>query len=507
MNIQATDIALAGAVTPRGVHAYLAANGWTKLGSCHGNTGDVYRLREDEREAVLVPASTKFADYVTRLMQLAETLGRVENRRQSMVLTDLSLAEVDLIRVRLPKAHDDSSIPLSAGVGLLDELRRLLVAAACSVSGPQRMFRAGRNQKAAAYIDRVRLGRTEPGSFVVNMLVPVSPSLTGSEPAQLPLLEPFERRATRMLVSGLRASREATELVNRGEDIRAFEERIGKGVSANLCQATANLISIGSGLDVSVSWALTRQPHEDQTDERAVVAFAPSDAPVLQEAARILGDRQERYDERIEGYVSALARDQSEPEGRVTGDRRCAGIGQGGLQPARVHKDRPCPRQTIECVARRRSVPGGPALASRESSRSDGGRERRLMSSFLLPRDPLLVLPLGPVPCSADLWLAWTRNQRVTRVLAASCGSRVSEEVPQALSNHAEVAECREDCFLSVGRAGFGAFTALAVPSGAYTNAREFLAMSNPACLRCPAVVGTNPSSNLLVGCHKPPNA
>ena len=318
MNVEATDIALAQSVTPRGVHAYLAANGWTKLGPCHGNTGDVYCLPEDEREAVLVPASTEFADYVTRLIQLAETLARVENRRQSTVLTDLSLAEVDLIRVRLLRTHDDSSVYLSRGVDLLHESRMLLLAAACSASGPQRMFRAGRNQKAAAYVEKVRLGQTEPGSFVVNMLVPVSPSLMKPEPTQLPLLEPFERRATRMLVSGLRASREATELVNRGENIRAFEERVGKGVSANLCQATANLINTGGGLDVSVSWALTRQRHEDQTDERAVVAFAPPDAPVLQEAARILGDRQERYDERIEGYVSALVRDHSEPDGRVT---------------------------------------------------------------------------------------------------------------------------------------------------------------------------------------------
>ena len=318
MNIDATDIALAESVTPRGVHAYLAANGWIKLGPCQGNTGDVYCLREDEREAVLVPASAEFADYVTRLIQLTETLGRVENRRQATILTDLSLAEVDLIRVRLPKTYDDSSIPLSAGVGLLDESRKLLLAAACSASRPQRLFRAGRNQKAAAYIDHVRLGQTEPGSFVVNLLAPVTPSLAKAESAQMPLLDPFERRVARMLVSGLRASREATELVNRGEDIGAFEERIGKGVSANLCQATANLINTGSGLNVSVSWALTRQPHEDQADERAVVAFAPSDAPVLEEAARILADQQERYDERIEGYVSALARDQPDPDGRVT---------------------------------------------------------------------------------------------------------------------------------------------------------------------------------------------
>ena len=318
MNIEATDIALAESVTPRGMHAYLAANGWKKLGPYHGNTGDVYCLREDEREAVLVPASAKFADYVTRLLQLAETLGRVENRRQSNVLTDLSLAEVDLIRVRLPNANDDSSIPLSAGVGLLDESRKLLLAAACSASRPQRRFRAGRNQKAAAYVDRVRLGQTEPGSFVVKLLGPVTPSLTNAGPGLLALLEPFERQVAQMLVSGLRAAREATELANRGEGIDAFEERVCKGVSANLCQATANLINTGSGLDVSVSWALTRQPYGEETDERAVVAFAPSDAPVLEEAGRILSDRQERYDERIEGYVSALARDKSKHDGRAT---------------------------------------------------------------------------------------------------------------------------------------------------------------------------------------------
>ena len=39
---------------------------------------------------------------------------------------------------------------------------------------------------------------------------------------------------------------------------------------------------------------------------------------MLHEAARVLTERQERTDERIEGYVSALVRDQSDPEGRVT---------------------------------------------------------------------------------------------------------------------------------------------------------------------------------------------
>ena len=119
MSAHVTETTLAETVNPLGVHAYLAANGWTKIGPCQGDTGDIYRLQEDEHEAVLVPASATFADYVTRIVQLAEILGRVENRRETAILTDLSLADVDLIRIRLPEAHDDSPIPLSAGVDLL----------------------------------------------------------------------------------------------------------------------------------------------------------------------------------------------------------------------------------------------------------------------------------------------------------------------------------------------------------------------------------------------------
>ena len=352
MSTHVTETTLAETVKPLGVHAYLAANGWTRIGPCHGDTGDVYRLQEDEREAVLVPASATFADYVTRILQLAEILGRVENRRQTTVLADLSLADVDLIRIRLPEAYDDSSIPLAAGVDLLQESRKLLLAAACSASRPQRMFRAGRHQQAAAYVDKVRLGQTELGSFVVNMLAPISPSLTRPEPTQPPLLDPFGRRATRMLVSGLRAAREATVRVNRGEDIGAFEERVGRGVSANLCQAAANLIDTGKGLTVSVSWALTRQSDEERTDGRAAVAFPPSDALVLHEAARVLTERQERIDERIEGYVSALVRDQSDPEGRVT----IKAVLDGALTSVKVDFDPPEYSRIADAHDRRLSV-------------------------------------------------------------------------------------------------------------------------------------------------------
>lgn len=310
-----SEVNLARTIGLRGVHAYLAANGWHRADALRRETADVYVCAEDDREAAIVPASEEYGDYGVRIYQIAEQIGRVEGRRRLAVLADLSLAEWDLVRLRLPTADADTSVGLAAAAAVLEESKKLLLAAACSADRPQRMYRAGRNRRATAYLDRVRLGQTEPGSFVINLLAPVAPAL-GEQGTLLPE-EPFERQVTRKLVSGLRASRQAMDRFNRGVGaIGEFESRLCEGISANLCQAVARLTEAGEGLEISVSWAMTRPA--DGATERAAVAFRPPDIAVLDEAARVLSDRQERTDEEIQGYVSRLARDRTDPNGTAT---------------------------------------------------------------------------------------------------------------------------------------------------------------------------------------------
>ena len=318
MNTPATEAAFARNIGLRSVHAYLRANGRNREESLGGDTADIYIWAEDEREAAIVPASERYGDYGTRIYQIAEQLGRVEGRRMLTVLTDLALAESDLVRVRLPNADDDNAVSLADGAAALGEAKSLLLAAACSADRPQRMYRAGRNKRAADFVRQVRLGQTEPGSFVISIISPVPPSLQKPLFPKEPVEEPFERRVARKLVSGLQASRTATDRVNRdAAGISEFEERVDDGVSANLCRSVARLTEVGGGLDVSVSWAMTR-PDDSEVPKRVAVSFRQPDAPVLDEAARVLADRQERTDEEIEGYVSRLARDQTDPQGTAT---------------------------------------------------------------------------------------------------------------------------------------------------------------------------------------------
>ena len=315
MTTQIPDPGDLTAISPRSLRYYLEAQGWQRTQG-YGEHGHVYGRADTDTE-LLVPRSSGLADYARRVYELLHFLSQLEERTPWAVLRDFSLAETDLIRVQLPDAHTGPSIPIADAALLLTEAQNLLRAAACSVSKPQRAFRAGRHKAASDYLETVHMGQTERGSFIINLLSPVPPNLV--EPGQPGLFPsepppPFERQVVRKLNSGLRAARDAVQQADCGHGISGFEDRLHDGVSANLCSAAATLIERGRGLVVSISWSLNRP----EPGGRAETRFAASDAPVLEEASRVLTSRQERADEHIEGYVSRLARDKSAREGAVT---------------------------------------------------------------------------------------------------------------------------------------------------------------------------------------------
>ena len=298
----------------RSLYAYLRSRGWREMDS-FGDSVYVYG-REGEDEELLVPGS-RLSDYGRRVFDILVTLSSSEGRDVRAVIRDVSLSEYDLVRVRLPEADVQGSVPVGAGVSLVQESRDLLLAAACSAWRPQRAFRAGRVQEAADYMRTVRLGQTEVGSFVVNLLSPVPPSLDGMVADNRGLFpEPYARRVTRTLVSGLSSAEQAVASVNLGSGIEEFESKVGLGVSANLCDAIVGLLSVEGRqvVDVSVSWSLVREA----PGERERMLFGASDAAVLREASLGLKFRQERPNERVAGYVSGLARGQAERRGRAT---------------------------------------------------------------------------------------------------------------------------------------------------------------------------------------------
>lgn len=313
MNAPFVDLAAVRAVSPTSLSAYVRAEGWAKQ-ERFGEHSDVYA--RDRAPELIIPGTTKLGDYPEVVFAIIRTLAKFEGRTEAQVFKDLSVSDRDVVRIRAPEALDDGSLQVDAGVNIFAFGRDLLLSAACSAIEPRTVFRAGKNKDAVEYMNRVRLGQTEQGSFIVTLLAPVPPLL---EPAQtalwpVPAEEPYDRMVTRFLADGVEAAGNAAEQVARGDSVDAFNRAVKHGVSANLCEALSSLINVGNGLDVSVTWSRTRPTPEP----RRIVKFTREEGEVLKEAARVLRMQEPRLDEDLQGYIVAAGRSLAQVDGQVT---------------------------------------------------------------------------------------------------------------------------------------------------------------------------------------------
>ena len=312
MKAEIWDAQALRAISPAAIAAFARGEGWSKI-DVYGRHADVYA--GIDRPEIILPRTDRLVDYASAVSRLIGVFSKVTDSDELATYRDLVGADRDVVRVRAFGGDDDGSVLLDVGVKIVAQARDMLLAAACAARTPQPLFRAGANREANDYMQRVKLGQTEHGSFVVTLLAPVPPLLQAPLDASWTNIddEPIERMVTRRLMGALEASRTAAELALSG-DSQAFEKAVVSGVSANLCEAVAGLIEQSHGLDISLTWARTRPTPEVQRK----VIFSQNDAEILKEAARTFRLRQPKPDVTLYGSVHKLKRDQDEVEGVVT---------------------------------------------------------------------------------------------------------------------------------------------------------------------------------------------
>lgn len=315
------------ALSPRDVAGWLRMRGYDHVGS-YGEYAAIFaREKDGQVSEIFLPTSPQARDFGRRMEELVADLAEFELRPPNDVLTDLTLAPFDVIKVRSPDADDYGSIRLTTGIDLHDEARNLVLAAANAAASPtpRRSFRGRRFDEVTAYLGNVRLGQTQRGSFVLTVLSPwdftpnIDPSLDLGETT-------FGRRVTRSLASALKA----TEAAIRGSvasGVGLFGEAYTAGVSSNLCQALAKLAREGEGIDISLSWSPV-QPEESPV----LIRLKREDASVLTEAANLLASQEDEPGVGLEGLVAAI----TEPPERFDGSAILETIIAGAVRKVRI---------------------------------------------------------------------------------------------------------------------------------------------------------------------------
>ena len=318
MKIRIQDRDALDTVPPVALSAYARAAGWAKT-EAYGDHSDVY-VHEHAPE-IIIPRTQRLGDYPEVVSRLIGIFAEIAETDELSLYRDLVTADRDVVRVKAALEEPRGSVALKDGVKLINGAHDMFLAAARSLYGPKQYYRAPAIQEVNEFMQQIRLGQTEQGSFIITLITPVVPP-----PFRLPSLldalgeeevsimdVPIERQMTLNLLEALTAAREATERTSAGET-DAFLETVSQGASANLCNALAMLIEPFGGIDIGLTWART-WPAETA---RETVRFGAADAPILRAAARRFREYEPMRAVSVLGHIQQLSREDRETDGAVT---------------------------------------------------------------------------------------------------------------------------------------------------------------------------------------------
>ena len=254
-NYRGLSLELARRVLPQYAREYAKSRGWQRVDTKRAAVA-VYAVPVAGRyEEVVIPADPAIDDYPRRIIDSVLNLAEFESRQPMELLEDLLQAEADTLRFILDDtATAEGSLPVSAGLDLVEGVRRSLLAAACSTVDPGRRFHPRMSgAEADQFVKACRLKPAERGSFVIAVVCPLRAVDTGA--MLMDVVEPFTRRVTSLLMQSVG---EIVDAVEKDEVATLYgEPEPGKpAITANLCEALLRMRPEPGGmLKVAASWA------------------------------------------------------------------------------------------------------------------------------------------------------------------------------------------------------------------------------------------------------------
>ena len=302
-------------IVPSQLEKYLVATGWVGDGAI-SNKAKIWHRPEEGYFSfeVVQPIKSDLRDYCLRVREAIQVLSEFEERSFSKITEDVVNYDLDIIKVRVVSPDvEGGAIPMDDGVLLFERAKDLLVSSTLSAFRKKRFFYGNWPIAVREFLDTLRFGQTERGSYVVNVIAPL---VKFSDETFPETDRSITRSVTSNLSASLKAAKSAISKYEKTKDVVAFEEAVSSGVSANLCDAIIGISGSKKNRDVEISIQLA--PSEKESNEITTShRFSSTHIPVLETASEYYKGNYVIYDYGIYGLVVRMDHEPSEDYGTV----------------------------------------------------------------------------------------------------------------------------------------------------------------------------------------------
>lgn len=299
-------------VTWTQVQDYLVATGWTNAGP-YGKFALIWHRVDRNDAQVLLPTSEETVDFWDRMADAVTAIANVEKRSTAEVIEALSGGFGDTISIRvIHKDVEVGTIPAIDGVALNEQALALLTAASMSYL-TKRQYHQRPTAITTAFLETLRLGQTERGSYVVKIFASLP-----QPPVDQPTLSdvPMTNNVIANLSSGLKALTNAVGVKGKKKDEhKALDEAVSNGASANMCDALVGLSGLARTRDFEV--LITASRPGGHAPPPVTFKFSKDKVEKLAKASEYYRRNYTAKSKVVQGYIKRLDRPHGEKHGMI----------------------------------------------------------------------------------------------------------------------------------------------------------------------------------------------
>lgn len=256
-------------VTISALKSYLGQYGYVKR-EPWGEYLDRFSRKAGAREQnVFVPTIRSIRDYERRVYDALKELAIFREIPVNRIMAEVANYGYEILRIKVNEGRDQPDIPYDTAIDLLQGGFALVDSSAVlSTAGHHSSFIQGRRSELVRrYLDNVRVGQTEVGSFVLTLLLP-----TAVEAQSLELSEneadSFGANVAGTLSQALKAAERSTRPSQASVD-----HLIAKGLTANFSRALSSMLKVAGDLSIGVAHPATVR----EASKSTIVRFSGSD--------------------------------------------------------------------------------------------------------------------------------------------------------------------------------------------------------------------------------------